>query len=173
MSKKIIIGNDKDIWRNQLVLAQEKYDILVPEKINFFLEDLLSRYINQPSFNDHSFTKIALLAKYFNMSAQEIADTADSCLFYIGLFPNRMARYNLDPKHFVNIGQILYHHVEYHPLYDNKDMSGTFIANHYVDMVDSLLSFRESIWENEPIPKEYAYKLWLGSGSKYALKHLK
>ena len=160
------------IWANDLAQAQDKCGIQLPKNINFFLEEVLLRFIDQPTFNEQSFCKVAYLAQYQRIPLPKLAHTADSCLIYIGLFPNRVDSCNLDLTHFIHTGKALYHQIDQHPTHPTSTVTGATIANHYIDMIDTLLSFRENIWHDDPITKHYAYQLWQASGSKYALRHL-
>lgn len=172
MSKTIIINHDMLIWTRDLALAQDKCGIKLPKNINHFLKDVLIRFVDQPTFNDHSFSKIAYLAEHNSVPLSKLAETADSCLIYIGLFPNRVDTCDLNLAHFIDTGKALYHQIHQHPVHTANQITGAAIADHYIDMVDTLLSFRENIWHDDPITKLYAYQLWQASGSKYALKCL-
>lgn len=172
MNRRIITHHDASFWDQNINTAQSTCGIQLPEHINVFLKDLLSRFIDQPTFNDHSFAKIAFLMTRKHIPTIELALTADSCLFYIGLFPNRIAHYNIDPIQFIDNGKSLYANIQHHPFHKSNNISGTSIAYHYIDIVDTLLSFREIIWADEPIDKNYAYQLWQATGSKYAIRYL-
>lgn len=172
MNKRIIINHDVSFWDQNIASAQSKCGIQLPENINIFLKDLLSRFIDQPTFNEHSFARITYLMSYQHIPDTELALTADCCLFYLGLFPSRIAKYNIDPIQFIDNGKSLYASINNHPIHKTNIVTGTCIAYHYIDIVDTLLSFRESIWDNEPIPKDYAYQLWQATGSKYAIQCL-
>lgn len=172
MSKSIIIHHDIPIWTEDLAVAQHKCGIQLPKHISYFLESTLLRFIDQPLFNDHSFNKVAYLAQYQRIPLPTLADTADSCLIYIGLFPNSVDNCDIDLAHFIDTGKTLYHQIDLHPIHTTNTITGATIANHYIELVDTLLSFRENIWQDDPITKHYAYQLWQASGSKYALRHL-
>ena len=175
MRKTIIINNQTYIWKKIIKKAEQTCGLTIEEDVAIFLVNLLMRFIDISNDTKQSFTKTAYLCQNGHrsfFSDHDIASAADGCLFYLGLFPNRLAKFDMSPEHVITSGKLLYQQINHHPFYTEKDISGAFIAEHYNQMIDILLTIRDDIWHNDPIPEAFMYQLWQATGSKYAYHYL-
>lgn len=173
MGTKIILNHDLPVWEHLIQEAEHQCHIQLSEHLRTFLSSLLMRFIHETQFNTESISTTALCVHHIHTSKKQIAQAADCCLFFLGIFPNRIAKYAIDPLHYITTGKLLYQNINHHPMHEQKEIVGPLIAKNYIDIIDILLTVRENIWQHEPISKDYAFQLWQGTGSQYALKHLR
>ena len=172
MGVKIILTDNHLHWQDLIHCAAQRGQTQLPEKSYQFTNHILENLVNEPDFYAHDFCTTKIMSCLQAQSTHTIAEAADHCLILLGLFPNRLAKYHIDPDHLVTTGKALYDQLDYHPKYMTTTALSPIVVKPYYELIELMLHIREPIWEHEPLTKDYAYHLWQSTGSRYAQRLL-
>lgn len=158
-------------WLNMLREAQTRIGVNTDQDLERFLVNLFEKTLQEPNYpNAELEDAFFFLSKKKTFSNQEISTLADKCLIQIGLYPNKISSSALTPDIVIHSGKKLYNHLSNQP--SNDEIPYEKISEHFITLMDVLLSFREDIFTNEPLSPEIIFYLWEHSESQYAKKRL-
>ena len=158
-------------WLKMLREAQTRIGINTDQDLEIFLVHLFEKTLQEPNYpNAKLEDALFFLSEKRSFSNQEISILADKCLIEIGLYPNKISSSFLTPDIVIHSGKKLYNYLGNQPSYD--EIPYQKIIHHFITLMDVLLSFREDIFNNEPLSPEIIFYLWEHSESQYAKKRL-
>lgn len=172
MGTKIIATSNHLHWETLIYEAAQRGQIQLPQKSYEFAHHILENLIHEPHFSTHHFLITHIESTFQAKSPQSIAEAADHCLVLLGLFPNRLAKFHMDPDIIITTGQSLYRQLDYHPKFMTSTALAPMVVTPYHELIELMLNIHAMIWSHEPLPKDFAYQLWQSTGSRYAQRIL-
>lgn len=172
----------KTRYKQQTAMAQW-YDLIkeaeklshqhMSEDIEFYLIQMLQHFIDRPDALSSVIALDYLLTDNIMDSSRKnlLQDIGDKCLLFSGLFPGQAERRHVPLSYFVGMGEAAYSSVADISQH-RKEMAILFrsLSDHFVTLMDVLLSIRELSQGKNSMNLLQAEELWRHTGSQHALK---
>lgn len=144
--------------------------------VESYLVYLLEKYTNKPELavSILSLEYLKSLEATGKLRAERLRDVGDRCLLFSGFFPDLAIKRNVTVSYFVELGRMAYAYLTL--CHKNLLLSSDIYAdleNHFVSLLDLLLSIRDFSGETQALTLAQAEDLWRNTGSQYAFNLLK
>jgi hypothetical protein len=155
-------------WRGLLTQAQQSLGCLLPEQVEEYVVRLLYRTLGH-AIAPQSLQASEAARRLFaagSARATNLAAIGDQSLLLAGLFPDHAIRQRIPLSYFVNTGQYAYReHAATLPQHDRPLYRA--LGEHFVPVLDVLLSIRDTNDGGPCLDGLTAFQLWSESGSSH------
>jgi hypothetical protein len=176
MNRLILQSTSLAQWYALVTEAEELVGKQLSIDLESYLVHLLERYTNKPDL-----IASILALEYLNsfetsgrLRAVKLRDVGDKCLLFSGFFPELANKRHVTVSYFVGLGKCAY---SYLSIIHNAGLLTSelyaLLKEHYVCLIDLLLSIRDLAGEKQVLSLIQAEDLWRNAGSLYAFNVLK
>lgn len=163
-------------WYELIKEAENRAEQAVEEDLEYYLVQMLQHFIDKPDIVSSIIALDYLIANdAVDTSRQQLLqDVGDKCLLFSGLFPEQAERRRVPVSYFVGLGEAAYYSVASFNQ-EHKAVAELYqsLGEHFVELMDVLLTVRQMNQDSNPINILQAEELWRKTGSKEALKIVK
>ncbi len=161
-------------WRALLTQAQQHNQAFLPDPLEQYAVALLYRSLGSAS-NGAGLraTHFARLLITDNANdTKDLAAVGDHCLLFSGLFPEHAMRQKIPVSYFVQVGRQAYRDHAARLTGSEREFFRA-LADHYVKLLDVLLTIREANTDRPCLDGLNAYQLWRETGSHHGWQVLR